>query len=77
MLKKYFLLILLIKTAVAASLGLRSYLYLEHVDSTKVRLNLPDLNIEKEWELEELAIGIDYPNSGTQTHTFFFFWLKY
>ncbi|CAO3668672.1 unnamed protein product [Rhizopus stolonifer] len=53
------------KTAVAASLGLRSYLYLEHVDSTKVRLNLPDLNIEKEWELEELAIGVDYPNSDT------------
>ncbi|KAG0739219.1 hypothetical protein G6F57_009583 [Rhizopus arrhizus] len=53
------------KTAVAASLGLRSYLYLEYTDDTNVRLNLPDLNIEKSWKLEELPLGVDYPNSDT------------
>lgn len=75
--KKYFFflssshLVFFIKTAVAASLGLRSYLYLEYRDDTNVRLHLPDLNIEKSWKLEELPLGIDYPNSGTHTFVFF------
>lgn len=68
----FFAFFFFIKTAVAASLGLRSYLYLEYTDDTNVRLNLPDLNIEKSWKLEELPLGVDYPNSGTHTFVFFF-----
>ena len=54
-----------LKTAVAASLGLRSYLYLEHTDDNIIRINLPDIGVERVWKLEELPLGVDYPDSGT------------
>ncbi|CEI93702.1 hypothetical protein G6F70_001933 [Rhizopus microsporus] len=53
------------KTAVAASLGLRSYLYLEHTDDNIIRINLPDIGVERVWKLEELPLGVDYPDSDT------------
>ena len=45
--------------AVAASLGLRTYLHLEENDTGKCRLNLPDVNIDVTWPLSELSLPVD------------------
>lgn len=44
------------KTAVAASLGLKSYLYLERRKDDSVQLILPDVNINKTWKLSDLPL---------------------
>ncbi|KAI8143749.1 ribosomal protein S5 domain 2-type protein [Fennellomyces sp. T-0311] len=47
------------KLAVAASLGLRTYLHLEENDSGKCRLNLPDVNVDVTWSMSELSLPVD------------------
>ncbi|KAI7905455.1 mevalonate kinase-like protein [Cokeromyces recurvatus] len=54
------------KTAVAASLGLRSYLYLEKRKDNVVQLILPDVNINKAWTLNEFPFRYNYPDSDTR-----------
>ncbi|KAI9208461.1 ribosomal protein S5 domain 2-type protein [Polychytrium aggregatum] len=43
------------KTAIAASLGLRSYLYINERSDEKIRLHLPDLKLEEEWSRSDLV----------------------
>ncbi|KAI9314187.1 ribosomal protein S5 domain 2-type protein [Dichotomocladium elegans] len=47
------------KLAVAASLGLRTYLYLEQNESSLVRLKLPDVQIDTAWSFADLNIEVD------------------
>ncbi|KAI8880517.1 mevalonate kinase-like protein [Backusella circina FSU 941] len=51
------------KTAVAASLGLRSYLYLEKRKDDTIKLILPDVDVNKTWSMEELKFN-EYPELG-------------
>ncbi|KAI9496810.1 ribosomal protein S5 domain 2-type protein [Zychaea mexicana] len=47
------------KLAVAASLGLRTYLHLEENDTGKCRLHLPDVDIDLTWALSDLTLDVD------------------
>ncbi|KAI9483667.1 MAG: ribosomal protein S5 domain 2-type protein [Benjaminiella poitrasii] len=54
------------KTAVAASLGLRSYLYLERRKDNIIQLTLPDVGISKSWNLDQFPLRYNYPDSDTR-----------
>ncbi|KAI8387289.1 mevalonate kinase [Blakeslea trispora] len=55
------------KTAIAASLGLRSYLYLERRKDEIVELILPDVGLHRSWNLSEFPLQwTDYPDSDTR-----------
>ncbi|KAI8335274.1 mevalonate kinase-like protein [Choanephora cucurbitarum] len=55
------------KTAIAASLGLRSYLYLERRKDDIVELILPDVDIHCSWNLNQLPLQWpDYHDSDTR-----------
>ncbi|CAO3610509.1 unnamed protein product [Mucor fragilis] len=54
------------KTAVAASLGLKSYLYLENRKDDVVKLVLPDVGIERHWKLSDIPLRFEYPDSDTR-----------
>ncbi|KAI9254629.1 ribosomal protein S5 domain 2-type protein [Phascolomyces articulosus] len=47
------------KLAVAASLGLRTYLHLEENETGQCRLHLPDVDIDLTWLLSDLSLSID------------------
>ncbi|KAF7728470.1 hypothetical protein EC973_006023 [Apophysomyces ossiformis] len=49
--------------AVAASLGLRSYLYLETRDDGNCQLKLPDINVDRCWPVSDLPLGFDHGDS--------------
>ncbi|KAI8643591.1 ribosomal protein S5 domain 2-type protein [Parasitella parasitica] len=54
------------KTAVAASLGLKSYLFLEKRKDDLIQLVLPDVNIERNWKLSDIPLRYEYPDSDTR-----------
>ncbi|KAG1075626.1 hypothetical protein G6F42_025597 [Rhizopus arrhizus] len=54
------------KTAVAASLGLKSYLYLENRKDDLIKLVLPDVGVERNWRLSEIPFRFEYPDSDTR-----------
>ncbi|KAK4520761.1 60S ribosomal protein L25 [Mucor velutinosus] len=54
------------KTAVAASLGLKSYLYLENRKDDLIKLVLPDVGIERSWKLSDIPLRFAYPDSDTR-----------
>ncbi|KAG2190615.1 hypothetical protein INT46_011281 [Mucor plumbeus] len=54
------------KTAVAASLGLKSYLFLENRKDDLIKLILPDVGIERTWKLSEIPLRFEYPDSDTR-----------
>ncbi|KAI7851564.1 mevalonate kinase [Circinella umbellata] len=47
------------KLAVAASLGLRTYLHLEENETGQCRLHLPDVDVDLTWPLTELSLEVD------------------
>ncbi|KAG0172446.1 hypothetical protein DFQ28_005074 [Apophysomyces sp. BC1034] len=51
------------KHAIAASLGLRSYLYLETRDDAECHLKLPDVNVDRRWPISDLPLGFDHGDS--------------
>ncbi|KAG2210214.1 hypothetical protein INT47_003199 [Mucor saturninus] len=58
------------KTAVAASLGLKSYLFLERRQDNIIELVLPDVNVDKTWELHQFPLrSVDFPDSDTRHPT--------
>ncbi|GAA5805260.1 hypothetical protein HPULCUR_010774 [Helicostylum pulchrum] len=58
------------KTAVAASLGLKSYLYLEKRQDKVIELVLPDVKVHKTWTIDQIPLRlVSYPDSDTRHPT--------
>lgn len=56
---------LFFQTAVAASLGLKSYLYLEKRQDKIIELVLPDVKVHKTWNVDQIPLRlVSYPDSG-------------
>ncbi|KAH8556870.1 mevalonate kinase [Umbelopsis sp. PMI_123] len=56
------------KSAVAASLGLRSYLYLENRSDNVIHLELPDVGLSRSWNLHDLPQPLPYAASADDSH---------
>ncbi|CAO3661422.1 unnamed protein product [Umbelopsis vinacea] len=56
------------KTAVAASLGLRSYLYLENRTDNIIHLQLPDVGLDRSWHLDDLPQPLPYEDGKDDSH---------
>ena len=53
--------IYIFQKALAASLNLRTTLYLERTDDSHVTIDLPDIGLKKSWSLEDLQQIHQFP----------------
>ncbi|KAG2180035.1 hypothetical protein INT43_003822 [Umbelopsis isabellina] len=56
------------KTAVAASLGLRSYLYLENRNDDIIHLEFPDVDLNRKWKMSDLPHPLPYKAGHDDSH---------